>query len=212
MPRFLFVRAETESPPLFTEEVFEAEHQKALIDLSDKLLGLDFDNHGEPTIYELSTEAKTEYISWHNRQASEQWYSVEGGLDKSCLSKLRGHCLRLCLILHILEMDEQELYSNKPVSAETMRRAIELADWFKMQQKQVMQLWKDSNVTEINPLEKRIMEAIISLEGEIEKGVISISRITTTVNIGIEEALKFSSRCSAQVLHEAGLGLPKDAG
>ena len=205
LPRFLFVRAETESPPLFTEEEFGTEQQAALLQLTKYLLSFGFDEKGKPILVKLSTEAKNIYVPWHNRQATEQWYSVDSGLEKSCLAKLRGHCLRLCLILHIIEMADQKRDVAELISAETMRRAIELADWFKMQQMQVMQLWKDNNVSEINTLEKSIMEAILLLEDEVDKGMLPTAMIAEKVNEGIGDSFKFDTAVVGKCCKNLGL-------
>jgi len=194
LPRFLFVRTEAESPQLFTEDVF-GEHQQAILrQLTRKLLRLDFDDEGKPIIIELGAEAKIEYVSWQDKLAKEQWSSADGNLIESCLAKLRAHCLRLCLILHVLEAMAFNHDETEPVSAETMRRAIVLTDWLKIHQKQVMKLLAtDRIVTETSPLERRVMAAILALENEIEKGMLTTSRITEKLNEAAMDAFKITT-------------------
>ncbi|MFC1614868.1 DUF3987 domain-containing protein, partial [Gemmatimonadota bacterium] len=193
LPRFLFVRVESFKPPFWSEDTFDDSNEKILADLTRKLLDMEFDQEGKPRLIEINGDAKKEYIEWHDRLAAEPWTNIDGGVYEEFSAKLRGQCLRLCLILHILESVAAERIETIPVNVETMRRAIILANCFKEHQRQVWQLLgKACQVTEASPIEKRVAAAIVSLEGEVNHGMLSTASITERINEGANEGFKVS--------------------
>lgn len=205
LPRFLFVLAETESPPLFTEDEFGNDRMEVLRNLTRRMLKLNFDERGNPKILELSSEARREFIEWHDKQALEQWHFADEDLVNSCLAKLRSHCLRLCLILHIVEAISDGRDGSETVNVETMRRAIILADWLKANQKRVTRILEDQNVTETTPIDRRIMVAILDLESEIDRGMLPTFRIKDKVNEDVGDAFQITSAMVGKCCGKLGL-------
>ena len=207
LPRFMFVRASSDTPAVWTEESFDQEHMNALDHLTEKLLRLEFGQDGEPRFIGIQADAKAAYIEWHDRQAVESWTDFDAQTYEALSAKLRGQALRLCLLLHCLEAVADGRSEMAPVTLETMQKALALADWFKSQQRQIWAyLGKAGQVTEVSPLEKRVGAAILSLEAEIQAGALATAKIAEAVNTGAAEKYRVDVRSVGRACTSLGLG------
>jgi hypothetical protein len=127
LPRFLFVRATQENPPVWTDESFGNEHLVELDHLVNELLSMDFLPSGESQFVGVTSEAKSLFIDWYNQQACESWVDFDSQAFDALSAKLRGQCLRICLILHCLHSVEAKRSELEHVSADTMKNAIKLS-------------------------------------------------------------------------------------
>jgi hypothetical protein len=80
----------------------------------------------EPLPVPLSLEARALFESWHNENCEAQERVT--GLLRGYYAKLPSQAARLCLILHALAHPDAP---TVPVSAATMRSALELAEYFR---------------------------------------------------------------------------------
>jgi hypothetical protein len=210
LPRFLFVRVTLENPPVWSDESFGNKCKAQLDSLVDRLLSMDFLPSGEPQLITVQPEAKSLYKDWYNRQVCEPWVDFDAQAFEALSAKLRAQCLRFCLILHCLHSIEGGQSELEPISADTMGKAIRLADWFKVHQRQVWQIiGKAGQVTDASPLEKRVAAAIVALEDEIQNGTIPTGRITEKINEGASKQFQVSTRSVGRVCGEWGLGHKK---
>ena len=124
-----------EAPPFWTDTSVSQESQQFLSKLFDHLLRFDFREDGEPYLIEVGAPAKQVYVDWYNIQAAEPWLTENPQIFEALLAKLRGQCLRICLILHCLESAASGLSELREVSLETMENAIKIANCIKIHQK-----------------------------------------------------------------------------
>lgn len=186
LPRFLFVRAVQDKPATWTDVCFDGRDRSRIDALAAALLALDFGDDGKPVIIGVDAEAKGLYRAWHDRLAMESWMGTDDDTD-SLLSKLRGQCLRFALILHEMHAAVLERDDRTPITEETMAGAIALSDWLREHQGHAWKLIGSAGqVKENAPLDVRVAAAIVALEGEIQSGRLSTSRITETVNAGLD--------------------------
>jgi len=207
LPRFLFVRASQENPPVWTNESFGNEYTVKLGHLVHELLGMDFLSNGESRFVDVTPDAKSLFIDWHNQQVCEPWVDFDSQAFVALSAKLRGQCLRICLILHCLRSVEAERSEFEPVSADTMKKAIKLADWFKVHQRQVWQIIGNaSQVAEFNPIERRVAIAIVALESEIQNEAIPTARVTAKINENASWQYQVSANTVGRACSALGLG------
>lgn len=192
LPRFAFVIANRERAPLWNESSLSAASHELLETIVANLSRFRNTNcppdaavieFAEPTL--LTTDAKALFVQWHDALAIEGWANSYGDdLAASIRQKLKAHALRLCLLLHCLDAALANGDALNPVPADTMRRALLLADWIKANQLQVLELLKSDKVRHVQPLERAIMSAIIDESAAIEANgwKIANSRLVELVN------------------------------
>lgn len=192
LPRFAFVIANRERVPLWSESSLSASSHELLETIVTNLSKFRHTNcppdaavieFAEPTL--LTPDAKALFVQWHDALAIEGWASSYGDdLAASIRQKLKAHALRLCLLLHCLDAALTNGDALNPVPADTMRRALLLADWIKTNQLQVLELLKNDKVRHVQPLEKAIMSAIIDEAAAIRANgwKVSNSRLVELVN------------------------------
>lgn len=169
LPRFMFIRAEREKPALWTEDVLSAGSEILLRRIVDGLLAFDLMTleNGEkvPAVISLSPDAKRIYIDWYDQQAVDGWMGLSDGKAEAWAQKLKGHALRLCLLLHCLDAAIQGGDGLSPVAADTMEKALRLAEWVKENQVQTLSLFEGAKPS-VSPVERAIMEAVVE---EVER-------------------------------------------
>jgi len=205
LPRFLFVRAVQDRPATWTDATFDGRNRERIDSLAASLLALDFGDDGKPVIIGVAGSAKRLYRSWYDRLALEAWMGTDDDSD-SLLSKLRGQCLRLALILHEMHAAILERDDRAPVSEETMAGAIALSNWLREHQGHAWKLIGGAGqVTESAPLDVRVAAAIVALEGEIRGGMLPTARIAEHVNAGAGDAFHVDARAIGKCAARLGL-------
>ena len=153
LPRFIFINAIQESPPLWTDETVSDKTHHYFELLAEGLLAFNFNDCGEPFIVDVSPEAKAVYQEFYNEQVMEPWVDTGAEVYEAVLAKLRGQCLRMALILHCIEAVTRGSSELEPVSFQTMQNAIRLTDCFKAHQKHVWRfVINPEQVSELTPL------------------------------------------------------------
>jgi Protein of unknown function (DUF3987) len=205
LPRFIFIWAVREAPPFWTDATVSQESKDCLSKLFDHLLRLDFREDGEPFLIKVGAPAKQVYVDWYNIQAAEPWLKENTQIFEALLAKLRGQCLRICLILHCLESAASGISELREVGLETMENAIKIANCIKIHQKNTWNyILSEGAVTELTPVQKRVARVILQLEPEIEGGMLPTARICEVVNVGMSEGFRFSATKVGKIV--AGLG------
>ncbi|MGO9021404.1 MAG: DUF3987 domain-containing protein [Syntrophobacteraceae bacterium] len=188
LPRFIFLRADREMPPVWSDDVIDDGMMSSLRNMTRTFLDYSFDDEGNPLVISVSNRAKRRYIEWFNEQATEPWRELDNAVYEALLAKLRGQCLRLCLILHCMEAVENGVSELQLVTEETMLKAIRTADCIKVHQMQVWQcVVNRTPVDEILPLQRGVVRAILDLQDEIRNGMLPTARIAAKVNEGVDE-------------------------
>ncbi len=205
LPRFIFLRADRDTPPFWTDETIQEETNKALADMIQTFLNYDFADDERPLIVSVSPGARMRYIDWYNQQVSEPWRDLDAVIYEALLAKLRGQCLRLCLILHCMSAVENGYSELTPVCENTMVNAIRLTDCFKQHQKQIWQFLVDpEGCDELSPLQKRVIRAILDLQDSVRSGMLATALITEKVNAGVNERFHTSPMTVGRVATSLG--------
>jgi len=220
MPRFIMLLSKRHEPAQWTDVTLSDEYKDLLKKIIDALLSIQMLGGNElmqtpgdtPHVVTLENEAKKIFIKWHDEIKSEPWRDPES--LEAINSKLIGQCLRVCLLLHALDvvMEHDQFDATLKVQADTMRRAIRLVDWIKKHQRIIWNTMGGCKVVAPTPIDERIVRSIVRLESEIRNGRLFVSQIVTAVNAGIDEAFQLSAITVGKILRKIGLhgGRTKD--
>lgn len=204
LPRFIFVRAEREAPPFWTDEEVGPETDEALKQMVEIFLSYQASEKGAPEIISLSPAAKVKYVKWYNSQVHEAWIELDTTLYESVLAKIRGQALRIALILHCLESTVTGEDELSQINAETMEKALLLMDCFKEHQRQAWSFVSEKGI-ELSPIQRRVVRAIVNLKDKIESGCLASSLVAEVINQGMEENFCLSTDKVGRVLSSLGL-------
>ena len=165
LPRFMFICAERERPALWTEAVLSEESESLLRrvvnHLSEFCLVQSESGEMVSPVVRLSPEAKARFVEWYDRQARESWEQLSAGMVDALSQKLKGHALRLCLLLHCLDAALAGTDGFNDVPGSTMERALLLVDWVKENQLKALALFKGTE-PQRTPVEQAVMAAVLS--------------------------------------------------
>lgn len=166
IPRFLFIRAVVDKPTLWTDCSFSEQSKELLTQITSNLYRLEVSDNEQNSIVKVTDEAKALYVRWHDEIADEAFVTSNG----AWLRKLQAHALRICLLLHCLEVFKDgccdatmEDDCHSFVTEDTMRRALMLVDWLKIHQEQCWELFMPQNKDKANPMEYAFMKVIADL-------------------------------------------------
>lgn len=211
--RFIFIRAERAIPASWNDASLSPKSEELLRQIVDRLLEFDVttDADGEtcPKVVTVTDQARELFKFWHDQIATEAWLSGE---MEAVLTKLKSQALRLCLLLHCLDAALTGTDGTSPIQADTMRRALLLADWIKEHQFQAWRLLDSSdNARQCTPVERAVMSALVENEEEVIKknGRLCNARLGELVNARLPMAVKpevIGKACSALELPPIWVG------
>jgi hypothetical protein len=202
LPRFLFCWVKRNSPVQWTDETVSDRARQCLDSAIKSLITLDFNENGDSITVRASPGARRNiWIPWFNRQAARPWVDPDSEDFEAVLAKLRGQALRFALILHYLG----DGGDHDPVSDAEMASAVQLADYFQLHARAAWAAVRDNQEKEPSPIERRVIAAILSLEGEIRGGRLRTSRVTERVNEGVGDHFQLSVRTVGRAASKIGI-------
>lgn len=93
-----------------------------------------------------------------------------------------------------------------PVSAATMRKAIRLADYFEIHQRNAWQtIITEGAAATLTSMQRQVVTAILNLESEIRGGLIPTARVTEEINRGGDERFALSADAVGKAAVSLGL-------
>ena len=204
LPRFLFVRAVVTQPAYFTEHTLSSQSAQLLERIAAHLWQWDIEYDGDGNEVErriqVTDEARALYVPWYNSIASEAYISTYSAM----LKKAQAHALRIALLLHCLDAALAGTDGMTPVTEDTMRRALLLADWFLEHQKQCWMILTPSGRTkQANPLEIAIMQAVV----EHADAITANGGITSAALLDAVKKKAGMSRVTSKLLANAATAL-----
>lgn len=206
LPRFIFVNAVRETPPLWTDKTVSEVAAQNLFHLVEGLLQFELNEEGEPLIIGVSREAQAIYHAWFNEKVMAPWRNTEAEIYEAVLAKLRGQALRICLILHCMDAVASHKSEMAPVSAATMSKSIRLADYFEIHQRNAWQtIITEGAAATLTPMQRQVVTAILNLESEIRGGLIPTAKVTEEINRGCDERFALSTDTVGRVAASLGL-------
>jgi hypothetical protein len=213
LPRFIFVRTVQSQPPVWTDDSVSVESKDTLTTLIENLLGFDMNSDDEPLVIGVEQSAKAIFKAWYDHQAYEPWVEAEANVYKAVLAKLRGQCLRLALNLHCIDAVLAGHSEMKALTAKTMEKAIRLANYFKEHQKTVWELVVQSTgARELTPVQRRVVCALLELEGAIENGVLFTQQVVDHLNKNASDSFKVRAETVGKALVTLGFKTRKSDG
>lgn len=126
-------------PALWTDEALSEDVAAAWRKLLEALLalppGTDEQGDARPRFIPIGREAKPLWVQWHDRHAREQ---VDIGNDDLAAhyAKLKGACVRIALLFACVDVAAGG-DAVAHISADAMRRAIAVTEWFKSEGRRV---------------------------------------------------------------------------
>lgn len=181
--RWIFIHAVPTVAPTFSDEEESLKTKNIIERLIHGLDRLPFE--GEPRIVNVSSEAKQEYIRWHDKLALEAWLSTDDG-EGGLLSKVRAQGLRICLLLHLMDSVLSGQPEKSIVDADTMVRALRLMDWLKAHSQATWRFLGDK-VKAPTGHEVRVAQAILDIQDKIYNSWLSTAEITKKCNHGHDD-------------------------
>lgn len=122
VPRMMLAMPPT-APKTWTEADVTRDVQVGYRDVLSGLYGVPMG-----TEVQLSSDAKGHFTEWHD-QSYRMADQMEQGAARSVVTKTVAHAARLMLVLHLAEHGPSGAQAS--VSADTARRGIRLAQWFR---------------------------------------------------------------------------------
>jgi hypothetical protein len=186
--RFIFIRAERDKPAFWNDAALTEESEETLRIIAERLAKMDIavdinpvtmkETESTPAI-DLTREALSVYISWFDDIALHGYNS---NIDP-IIEKLKDKCLRLCLLLHLLDAALNNASEFEPVTADCMQRAIMLANWTHEHFIQCQALIKNEKLQQESPVKTAIKEIIITHGADIlsKGGLVTTAELTRLV-------------------------------
>jgi hypothetical protein len=129
----LLLTAPPARPAKWSEEEVSPLTRQYLHDTLDRLYTLqpetDAEGRDEPRLLRLDADAKKAYVAWHDRHGEE--LAELTGDRAAAWSKLRETAARISLIVHEIRVANGDAVAADFVDAESMNRALRLAEWHK---------------------------------------------------------------------------------
>ncbi len=174
--------------------------------LVEGLLQFELNEVGEPLIIGISREAQAIYHAWFNDKVMAPWRNTEAEIYEAVLAKLRGQALRIALILYCMDAVVNHKSEMAPVSAATVRKAIRLADYFEIHQRNAWQtIVAEGAAATLTPMQRQVVTSILNLESEIRGGLIPTARVTEEINHGGDERFVLSTDTVGRAAASLGL-------
>ena len=155
-------------PKRWTEADIDPAAEAEFAGILARLYGLrpatDDDGQPRPVFVGMTPDAKRLWVDFYNAHGAEQ-VDLSGDLS-AAWSKLEGYAARLALIIHYARWAAGDTTLEHPerVDAESMRRAVILAEWFKAEARRVYGLL---NETDEDRECRRLVEWIRQKGGEV---------------------------------------------
>lgn len=153
-------------PGLWTDEGLPDELAECWFGLLEKLVaeepGRYEDGSPEPRFLPIGIDAKPFWVEWHDRHAREMQAAEDDDLV-AAFGKLKGACVRIALLLALAQgvLDGRQA---RYLDAESMRRAIEITEWFKHEARRVYGLLSE---TDEEREQRRLIELIHRIGGSV---------------------------------------------
>ena len=166
LQRFIPIRAVRDRPVAWSEATLSRTHKQLLASIAHHLWDwkIELDDDGQSQAINADGPAKALYVEWYNRIGVEEFLSDRPSL----FAKLKGQAQRLVLLLHSLDSALAGNDGMQPVTEDTMRRGLMLADWIRVHQEQFWLLFAPhSPLASTPPIDKAIMECCVEHETEI---------------------------------------------
>ena len=205
LPRFLFFRSDSDVPRSWTNAAFTPKRRNSLKSHYLKLLSIDYENRSEkiPNTVQLTPDALASFVKFYNRSSLWVWLA-KPNLIGPFKMKVRGHVLRLAIILLLCEFTAGDVSTLEDLEAETMEKAIKLAKYFTRETRKVYEIIF-RNASPLEPKQLRVAKAIVSLSPQIKSGLLATQEIATQCNQQLPPEFQLSVKQVGKAAASLGL-------
>lgn len=199
--RFLFVNAEAAPSLSWSETEVTGQLEAFLAGYFERLNELELDPQGEgDRVFEVTPAAKRVFVDWYNAQGGSA-----GGPGRETVTKSFAQCLRLALVVHLMEGVASEV-TRPEVGQESMRAGIALTEYFKGQLARVHRLVDEARQAALYTEEqKRLARALLAAAPEAVAGIVPTELVTQRYNQGLDDPLRLSSRSVGKLARSINL-------
>jgi hypothetical protein len=214
LPRFLLLNAENR-PLKFSRQAITQDDISYWIDLLNRCYEIplehDVDGFIKPKILILSSEALDLWEQFYNDYGDKMPFLSERA--RVFIPKLTAYySLKFAGILHVIRAFDKRTSLNSLIDDETTHHAIELTHYFAGQAIRALKLYEQPEDT-LNEFQKRLIEMLHRLQGEVDKGRLAISRIREVYISGLSGLSgQLSHRKIGAMVKELGLKTEESTG
>lgn len=188
-PRFLPLNTENK-PSKFNTNTISVESltwwTKFLDWCYDKQVTFDSNGYINTEILKYSDEAVAIFEEFYNKYKGYE--VLTSGRLGVFIPKLIAYSIRIAGVLHVIESFVNDKPTDRPINKNTASNAIELTRFFAGQVVKVLKLY-DKTEKVFNEQQKRLINVLHKLQGEVKKGRLLLSIITETFNKELPEPL-----------------------
>lgn len=201
LPRFLLLNAENGATKFSRQPITEDAllYWTGLLDWCYRL-PLSYDDLGfiQPKVLILSSDALTEYERFYNDYGDRMPFLSERA--KVFIPKLTAYySLKFAGVLQAIKAFDNGASIGSLIDAETIKDAIGLTKFFAGQVVRTLQHYEGDSLTEY---QKRLVNVLYRLQGEVSGGRLPLSRIVDTFNEGLPEAVRHTPEKISSMLKE----------
>lgn len=210
LPRFLLLNAESRQLRFSRQQITENDllYWNGLLDKCYDI-PLIHDDNGfvKPKVLILSSDALDLWEQFYNEYGSKMPFLSERA--KVFIPKLAAYySLKFAGVLHIIKAFDKGISINSLIDADTIQDAINLTHYFAGQAMRALRHYEGETLTEY---QKRLINALYGLQGEVTGGKLPLSRIVETFNEGLPEAVKHTPHKISAMLKEVELTTEKSS-
>lgn len=120
--------------------------------------GVDNDGEAQPSVFSFHTEAFQVFMPWAN-SITDRWDKEPNQGFASSLIKFKGYAARIALVLHVLDAVCASAWPALVIPADTVRRAIKLAEYYIGQSEIVFKgMPLETDAQDLTPVMLRLIE------------------------------------------------------
>jgi len=190
LPRFLFLHSE-DKPLKFSRQAITEEDLSYWIELLNWCYAIpcnqDEDGFIKPKVLILSSKALDLWEGFYNDYGSKTPFLSERA--RVFIPKLIAYySLKFAGVLHAIKAFDKGTPIGSLIEAETIQHAIELTHFFAGQAIKTLQLYEQKET--LTEYQKRLIETLQALQGEVKNGKLQLSKIVDVFNEGLPEAIR----------------------
>lgn len=206
LQRLIFIQCVRDTPPFWVDDEYDDHTAKPVNQALEYLLGLDFQEDGEPYKITFNEDASETFKEWFNGKAWEIANNPELQKYRTLAPKQNEQMFKLCLILHLLECWADGRADTSQIVPETVIRATTLEDWIIEHRRQVWDMFDEGTQGQpSSTFDRRVAVAILELKDEIQNGHLPTSRITEHLNIGVPAGYEIKAESVGRTYKKLGL-------
>ncbi|MBT9169151.1 MAG: hypothetical protein DDT19_02505 [Syntrophomonadaceae bacterium] len=212
LPRFLLLNAENR-PSKFSRQAITEDIISYWMDLLNWCYEIHLiqDESGfvKPKVLILSNEALNLWEHFYNDYGSKMPFLSDRA--RVFIPKLTAYySLKFAGVLHAIKaFNKGTITTSSVIDDETIHHAIELTHYFAGQAMRALKHYEGDTLTEY---QKRLVETLYHLQGEVKSGKLQLSRIVELFNSGLPEAIKHTPHKISKILSDFGLTTDKSSG